>query len=217
VPVLRPTCFGVSVPILTERAESKGSLMNTIFRRVVMILAAAVLLPCLVQTAKADTQAVFSCAIPFDACGGGPISSGSSFATTTAISNLETNIGGLTPFTFLFDTAAGTATLFDATDTLNGTISGGTTSASGGGSTNISFDVLWDLTNAANVAAFLGTAPGFDGLSQVFFSTGDGSVTSTTLAVSPVPEPATLTLFGTGLLVCGRLFRRKKQSTEAAN
>ena len=190
--------------------------MNIISRRIVLILAAAVVLPCLVQTAKADTQAVFSCAVPFDTCGGGPINSGTSFSTISAISNLDTNVGGLTPFTLSFDTGAGTATLFDATDTLNGIISSGTTVSTGGSSTNISFNILWDLTAAPNVAGFLGTAPNFDGLSQIFFSTDNGAVTSATMSVTPVPEPATLTLFGTGLLFCGRMFRRKKQNSETA-
>ena len=33
-------------------------------------------------------------------------------------------------------------------------------------------------------------------------------------SVSPVPEPGTMALLGTGLLLCGRLLRRKKEEGE---
>jgi PEP-CTERM motif len=55
------------------------------------------------------------------------------------------------------------------------------------------------------------------GVSQVTFETSNGSVDFANVRIaSPVPEPGTMALLGTGLLVCGRLLRRKKKGEEAA-
>ena len=139
----------------------------TTSRRVLMILAAAALLPCLAQTARADTVAKFTCALT---CGG-TATTGS--GTTTG---LVTNDTGLSTdfFIFPFDTVA---------------VPGSTK--------------LWDASGS--------------GVSQVTFETSNGSIDFGNVRIaSPVPEPGTIALLGTGLLLCGRLLRRKKEDEEAA-
>jgi PEP-CTERM motif len=195
--------------------------MTIIARRSLMFLAVAVLLPWLAQTAKADTEIDFACAKPFAPCGGGPVTGGPPFATL-GITNLFASSGTLTPFEFTFNTGLGTAKLVDSTNTLTGVIEGATTANSGGASTNISFSVLWDMTYAPDIAAYLSAPPSYEGLSQVFFTTSNGAVTSATIsisgvAVSPVPEPGSIALLGTGLLFCGWLLRRRKQPEEATS
>jgi hypothetical protein len=182
------------------------------FRRILMILAVAVLLPCLTQTARADTVAKFTCGLT---CGG--------TATTASgtITGLATNVTGLSTdfFTFSFDTVAvpGSTKLWDTTtpgESLSGKILGSPMVTNSGA--GIQFDVLWDLTFAPQVASFLGNMSG-SGVSQVTFETSNGSIDFANVRIaSPVPEPGTIALLGTGLLVCGRLLRRKKEDEEAA-
>jgi hypothetical protein len=199
--------------------------MTTNIRRIFMILAAAVLLPCLAQTASADTVAQFGCGgfNLLNPCSGGPIAvSGPpyAYATTGAITDLLTNIGSLSPFTFAFDTGAGTASLFDLTNSLTGIIVTPTSPTSTGTTTGISFGVQWDLTLAPNVANFFASVPNFGaGVSQVSFETLNGSVDSASITISPspVPEPGTIALLGSGLLLCGRLLRKKKEDGDASH
>jgi hypothetical protein len=195
--------------------------MTTNLRRIVMILAAAVLLPCLVQTASADTVAKFGCGI-VNVCGGGPITvPGPPYAATgaNAITNLLTNVGPLSPFTFAFDTGAGTASLYDLTDSLTGVIVTAASQTVTGTTTGISFGVKWDLTAAPDISNFFASIPNFGaGVSQVSFETLNGNLdfASITISPSPVPEPGTIALLGTGLLLCGRLLRKKKEDGDEA-
>jgi hypothetical protein len=187
-----------------------------------MILAAAVLLPCLSQTASADTVATFSCGA--GTCLGGPVSAAPpNYSATGAnsISGLSSNIpAAANPFTFSFDTLAGTASLvnYDSSDSLFGTIATGIGAQNFFGSTTINFGVLWNLSSAPDVAYFLGASPDFGGMSSVMFQTKGGLIDSASISInssaSPVPEPGTIALLGTGLLICGRLLRRKKQGEE---
>jgi hypothetical protein len=53
------------------------------------------------------------------------------------------------------------------------------------------------------------------------FQTKGGLIDSASISIngggaSPVPEPGTIALLGTGLLLCGRLLRRKRDDEEAA-
>jgi PEP-CTERM motif len=201
--------------------------MTTNIRRILMILAAAVLLPCLAQTASADTVAQFGCGgfNLFNPCGGGPVAvSGPpyAYATTGAITGLLTNVGSgaLSPFTFALDTGAGTASLFDLTNVLTGTIVTPASPTTAGATTGISFGVQWNLTSAPDVANFFASIPNFGaGVSQVSFETLNGSVDSASITISPspVPEPGTIALLGTGLLLCGRLLRKKKEDGDEAS
>ena len=183
------------------------------YRRFFFIVVGVFVLSLFVQSAQADSIARFSCGV---VCGGGPVTSGSTFSATGAnsITNLLTNVPGVTgPFTFSFDTGVGTANLFDLSDTLSGTIFGPVSVTPGGTTTGISFGVLWDLTPAPNVSGFLSGIPNLGaGVSQVSFETIGGVLDSASVTISPTPEPGTLALFGSGILLCGRLLRRKKQT-----
>jgi hypothetical protein len=86
-----------------------------------------------------------------------------------------------------------------------------------GTTTGLSFGVLWNLASAPNVSNFLSGIPGFGlGVSQVSFETKSGLLDSASVTISPTPEPGTLALFGSGILLCGRLLRRKKQKEAEA-
>ena len=190
-----------------------------------MILAAAVLLPCLAQTASADTVAQFGCGgfNPSNPCSGGPITVAGppyAYATTGAITNLLTNVGLLSPFTFAFDTGAGSASLFDSTNSLTGIIVTPASATTAGTTTGISFGVQWNLTSAPDISNFFASIPNFGaGVSQVSFETLNGNIdsASVTISPSPVPEPGTIALLGSGLLLCGRLLRKKKEDGDEAS
>jgi len=192
--------------------------MTTNLRRIVMILAAAVLLPCLVQTASADTVAKFGCGL-FSVCGGAITVPGPPYAATgaNAVTNLLTNVGPLSPFTFAFDTGAGTASLYDLTNSLTGIIVTAASQTTTGSTTGISFGVQWDLTAAPDISTFFASIPNFGaGVSQVSFETLNGNLDFASVTISPVPEPGTIALLGTGLLLCGRLLRKKKEDGDEA-
>jgi PEP-CTERM motif len=217
------TGCGVVSTSSRDLRRAKGQEMTTKIRRIFMILAAAVLLPCLAQTASADTVAKFGCGI-VNVCGGGPITvPGPPYVATgaNAITNLLTNVGSgsLSPFTFAFDTGAGTASLIDKTNALTGIIVTPTSPTTTGTTTGISFGVQWNLTSAPDIANFFASIPNFGaGVSQVSFETLNGNIdfASVTISPSPVPEPGTIALLGTGLLLCGRLLRKKKEDGDEA-
>jgi len=187
--------------------------MTIIARRALMSLAVAVLVSCVAQTASADTIAKFTCGL---ACSGTVSLAGGT------VGGLGTNVTGLTTdlFSFSFDTVSvpGSTKLWDTTtpgELLNGTIMGAPMVTNSGA--GIQFDVLWDLTLAPQIASFLGMSNSGTGVSQVTFETADGSVDFANVRIaSPIPEPGTIALLGAGLLVCGRLLRRKKEGDEAA-
>jgi hypothetical protein len=195
--------------------EDKLKSHVTAVRGLLFILLAVMLLPLVAQSARADTIAMFTCGVP-NPCGGGPIT-GPPYSATGAnsITNLLTNVPGvLGAFTFSFDMGLGTAKLMDLSDVLTGTIKGSPTTTPFGTTTGISFGVLWDLTSAPHVNNFFASIPNFGkGVSQISFETKGGQVdsASVTISPSPVPEPGTLALFGSGILLCGRFLKRKKK------
>jgi PEP-CTERM motif len=192
-----------------------------IIRRTLMLLAAAVLLPSLAQTARADSVS-FSCG----PCTAGTITGGPPFSTSTAIAGLTSSLLAGDLFSFSFNTAvAGSPLLTDGSDEiLHGTIVPGSL-VEGTTLDSLTFSVVWDLTGAMDVQNVFKTNPNFfGGPSHVDFEPLGSSVTPGQVdaalitirgtTVSPVPEPGTIALLGTGLLVCGRLLRRKREDGE---
>ena len=182
--------------------------MTIVRRRILMLLAVVVLVSGLAQRASADSIAKFTCGL---ACAGSVSLAGGT------VGGLGTNVTGLTSdlFSFSFDTVSvpGTTQLWDTTtpgESLTGTILGAPMVTNSGA--GIQFDVLWNLTGAPQISSFLGMSDSGTGVSQVTFETADGSVDFANVRIaSPVPEPGTMALLGVGLLVCGRLLRRKKE------
>jgi PEP-CTERM motif len=195
--------------------------MTIMVRRILMLVAAAVLLTGLVQTASADTV-VFTCG----SCSG--VISSPPLRTLTPIGGLTTStipslVGDVFNFSFNISDP-NSPRLADASndEILTGTISAllsNDPSVSG----SASFNVLWNLSTAVDVRnAFTGSL--FSGPTMVTFEPfnlpGSGTVDTATLTIrgaSPVPEPGSIALLGTGLLLCGWLLRRKKHSEEAAS
>jgi PEP-CTERM motif len=192
----------------------------TIVRRILMLVAAALLLTGLARNASADTV-VFTCG----PCSG--VISSPPLQTSTAIGGLATStipsLAGDT-FSFSFNVSdPNSPRLADATndEVLTGTIIA-LLSNDPSGSGSGSFNVIWNLSSAIDVrSAFAGSL--FSGPTTVSFEPfdlpGSGAVDTATLTirgttVSPVPEPGTIALLGTGLLVCGRLLRRKREDGE---
>ena len=89
--------------------------------------------------------------------------------------------------------------------TLTGTILSGSGFAFGG-TVDLDLSVVW-TTLPADFAAFLGSSTGAGINTNVFIQGGTGQ--SIDVNIQPTPEPATLLLFGTGLLGLGGLVRRK--------
>jgi hypothetical protein len=187
--------------------------MTIMFRRILMILAVAVLLPCLTQTARADTVANFGCVIT---CGGTGVKvPGPPFSAT--ITNLASNVNAGS-WTFSFSTLTNTASLTDGSNLLNGQIGSNALFPFGPTSEIFTLGVIFQLTSlsAPDVSSFFGGVTQGLGPAQVSFRMSNGYVDSASVQISPVPEPGSIALLGTGLLLCGRLLRRKKQDEEAA-
>jgi hypothetical protein len=212
--------------------SNTGVPMTIIARRTLMFLATAVLLPCLAQIARADSVVTFGCGDNFaNPCSGGPITgSGTLLSTVVPIGGLTTSILVGDFFSFSFNTAdANSPLLTDGTgETLHGSIVAGSVYAPGDdgfGGSQVTFNVLWNLATADDVQDVFLSNPAFGGgRSTVNFSTingatgGDVSSAQITIrGVSPVPEPGSIALLGTGLLFCGWLLRRRKQPEEVTS
>lgn len=116
------------------------------------------------------------------------------------------------PFNLAFDTTAGTISLTGtgslSGEVLNGTINSMTGPASGTTTTDLSlFATWWGLPTA--VQSFLGTPTGIDSAFVIYLSS-TGAASSVDVFITPTPEPGTLLLFGTGMLLCAGLLRRRK-------
>ncbi len=120
-------------------------------------------------------------------------------------------------FTLAFNTGVNnTITLTEnggGGDILTGTI---TNKSVGVSSFNSAFDTLtmnvsWTSLPAAVCAAAGATAPcaGNGIFSSVTFQIDGGTAKVVHVEIQPIPEPATMTLFGSGLVALGGLLRRK--------
>lgn len=168
---------------------------------------------------RADTLVIFGCdsvgsAAP--ACSGTLSVSGSNFSTSNiVIFNTSGQYPLATPFTLAFNTGVNnTITLTDGgSNVLTGTI---TSKSVGVSSFNSSFDTLtmnisWTSLPAPVCAAVGATAPcaGNGIFSSVTFQISGGTAKVVHVEIQPIPEPATMTLFGSGLVALGGLLRKK--------
>ncbi len=170
-------------------------------------------------SAKADDPPVlFGCdsvGALAPACSGTVTGTGPFSSSNIKIFNLTGQYVITDTFTLSFNTNTGTISMTDGTNTLTGTIlsSGFGPAGFGSGLDSISMAVSWTSLPTAVCAAGGNTAPcaGTGVFTDVTFQINPdtGTVEVVHIAITPIPEPGSLALFGSGLVVMGGILRRK--------
>jgi len=183
-------------------------------KRLALTCAAAMLLA---VTAAWASDVDFDCSLnPADACTGTITKSGSNYASTGInVYNDSGPYSSTVPFTLAFNTATGSISI-DGTGIYAGqNLLGNINSFSvinGLSTTDLSFTATWS-TLPPLVQTFLGSKTGIDSGSVITSSVvkvGEaGKAASGDILITPTPEPASLALFGSGLLAIGGALRRK--------
>jgi hypothetical protein len=156
-------------------------------------------------------------------CTGTVVTAGSNFSSTgISIFNDTGPYLSSVPFTLVFNTATGTVSI-DGTgayagQNLIGTIMSFSIAPLGKTTTDYSLVADWPTLPAA-VQAQLGSLIGQDSAFVITLSGGKaGSVdVLITPPAAPTPEPASMFLFGTGLLTIGAMIRRRSARKAAIN
>ena len=159
----------------------------------------------------------FDCSLgTADACTGTITKSGSNYSTSGI--NLYNDSGpysSTVPFTLVFNTLTSSVSIDGTGADLGQNLLGHITSfsvANGKSTTDLSFTAVWP-TLPPLVQAFLGTKTGIDSgfviTSSLVTSKKGGKAASGDVLITSTPEPASLALFGSGLLAIGGVLRRK--------
>jgi len=171
----------------------------------------------LVGTAAWADDVDFGCSLnPADACTGTITKSGSNYSTSGI--NVYDDSGPYSdtvPFKLIFNTLTGSVSI-DGTGAYAGqNLLGHITSwnlSNGTTTTDFSFAAVWS-TLPPLVQTFLGSKTGVDSgfviTSSLVSGCGGGKAASGDILITSTPEPASLALFGSGLLAIGGVLRRK--------
>jgi hypothetical protein len=142
-------------------------------------------------------------------------SAGPNFSTSnTVIFNLTSEYLITDAFTLSFNTATGAISMTDGTaaGTMTGTIMSFTSGPGfSSGLTNFSAVVSWSSLPSAVCATVGATAPcaGTGTFTSVTFQISNATAEVVHVGIQPIPEPGSLALFGSGLVVVGAVLRRR--------
>jgi len=178
------------------------------------VIVALFVLPMFAQNARA-TDINFICGFGNpQACGGVFTATFGGGTATSASASGVTVLNDSGPdqgmqFTMAFNTGTSTFTLTEigGPDILNGTITAILSGSQLPGQDILTLSVSF-ASLPADFAAFLGTQSGSAANTDIYIQGGTG--VGTIVNIVSTPEPATLWLFGSGLLGLGGLVRRKQ-------